>query len=363
MNDIRLWVVGLGTVGQWLLHAVHANGARLEGRYGFVPRVVGVASARHGFVYDADGLDPPTVLEQVAGGRPLSELGHARHWDRAIEGLGATEADVLVEVTASQAPTGEPGLTHMREALQRGIPVVTSNKWPVALQGVQLAELARERGVAFRAESTVMSGTPVLSTLVEGLAGATPTSLRGVLNATANFIVTRMEEGASYEDALGAARELGLAERDPTADVEGFDAMAKAMILAGLVFGRQLRPEDVVRRGITEIDPAQIEAARSSGARVKQLVTLALPEPSGGEDVVARVEPALVQRDDPLAHISGVVNGIVCRADPVGEVMIAGPGAGPALAGQGVFSDLIAVARPARRGATDPRTISHGVSG
>ena len=344
MKDVRIWIVGLGTVGQWLLRAVDARAAGLGVRYGFVPRLVGVASARHGFVYDADGLDPLSVLEQVASGRPLSELVGVRHWDTATEGLRATEADVLIEVTASPAANGEPGLTHMREALRRAIPVVTSNKWPVALHGVHLVELAREHGVAFRAESTVMSGTPVLSTLVDGLAGATPTALRGVLNATANFILTRMDEGASYEDSLRAAQDLGLAERDPTADVEGFDAMAKAMILAALVLGRQLRPEDVARRGISEIDWAQIEAARSGGARVKQLVTLARAE-GGGRDVVARVEPALVHRDDPLANISGVVNGVICRAEPVGEVMIAGPGAGPELAGQGVFSDLIAVAR------------------
>jgi homoserine dehydrogenase len=344
-KDVRLWLVGLGTVGRWFLRAVHVNAGRLEGRYGFVPTVVGVATARQGFIHDADGLNPLTLLDKVSGGRSLSELAGVRHWEKAIDGLRATDADVLVEVTASPAANGEPGVTHMREALRRGIPVVTSNKWPVALHGVQLAELAREHGAAFRAESTVMSGTPVLSTLVDGLAGTTPTALRGILNATANFILTRMEQGASYEDALGAARALGLAERDPTADVEGFDAMAKAMILAGLLFGRQLRPEEVVRRGISGIDPAQIEAARSRGAHVKQLVTLERLEAGGAEDLVARVEPALVQQDDPLANIRGVVNAIVCRAEPVGEVMISGPGAGPELAGQGVFSDLIAVAQ------------------
>jgi homoserine dehydrogenase len=345
MKDVRLWIVGLGTVGQWLLRALHEHGARLRGRYGFVPTVTGVASARHGFVHDAEGLDPLTVLEHVSSARPLRELSGVRHWQSALEGLGATEADALVEVTASPAENGEPGVTHMREALRRGIPVVTSNKWPVALHGVQLTKLAREHGVPFRAESTVMSGTPVLSTLVEGLAGATPTAVRGILNATANFILTRMEEGASYEDALKEAQGLGLAERDPMADVEGYDAMAKAMILAGLVFGRQLRVEDVVRRGITGIDRAQIEAARSGGAHVKQLVTLQFLEADGKSDVVSRVEPALLPRDDPLASISGVLNAIVCRAGPVGEVMVTGPGAGPELAGQGVLSDLIAVAR------------------
>jgi homoserine dehydrogenase len=345
MKDVRLWIVGLGTVGQWLLRALHEHAARLEGRYGFAPAVMGAASARHGFVYSADGLDPLTALEHVSSGRPLNELPGVRHWQSAVEGLRATEADVLVEVTASPAENGEPGVMHMREALRRGIPVVTSNKWPVALHGVQLAALAREQGVAFRAESTVMSGTPVLSTLVDGLAGAMPTAVRGILNATANFILTRMEQGASYADALSEAQDLGLAERDPTADVEGYDATAKAMILAGLVFGRQLLLEDVVRRGITRIDRAQIEAARSGGAHVKQLVTLEFPDADDANEFVARVEPAFLLGDDPLASISGVVNAIICRADPVGEVMVTGPGAGPELAGQGVFSDLIAVAR------------------
>ena len=227
--------------------------------------------------------------------------------------------------------------------------MVTSNKWPVALHGVELAKLAREKGVPFRAESTVMSGTPVLSALVDGLAGTTPTSLRGILNATANFILTRMAQGASYEDALTEAQDLGLAERDPTADVEGYDAMAKAMILAGLVFGTQLRPEDVVRHGISKIDRPQIDAAASEDARIKELVTLELAEAG----LTARVEPTRLPNEDRLADVSGVVNAVVCRAEPVGEVMVTGPGAGPELAGQGVLSDVIAVARwsspPARR--------------
>lgn len=338
---MRLWIVGLGTVGRWLLRALAAQAPALAGRYGFRPQVVGVANSRDGFVYDPGGLDLPTLL----GLASIADYPRARRWPSANEGMADTEADLLVEVTASRAgDEGETGITHMRDALRRGIPVVTSNKWPVALHGVELAQLAREHGVAFRAESTVMSGTPVLSALVEGLAGAEPIALRGVLNATANFILTRMEEGASYANALAAAQEVGLAERDPSADVEGYDATAKAMILAALVFGRQLRPEDVARRGISGIDRSQVEAARSEGTRVKEVVTLELSD--GGLE--ASVEPRLLAGDDPLARVSGAANAVICRADPVGEVSITGPGAGPELAGQGVLSDLIAVG--ARRG-------------
>jgi homoserine dehydrogenase len=222
--------------------------------------------------------------------------------------------------------------------------VVTSNKWPVALHGLELVELARGQGVPFRAESTVMSGTPLLSALVDGLAGATPIALRGILNATANFILTLMEEGSSYEEALAAAQARGLAERDPTADVEGYDAMAKAMILAALVFGQQLSPDDVTRRGIADVTRAQIDAARSVGARIKEVVTLE-PSASGGtRSLTARVEPAVLPDADPLSAVAGVLNAVVCRVEPVGEVVVSGPGAGPELAGQGVFSDLIAVA-------------------
>jgi homoserine dehydrogenase len=344
-DSVRIWLVGFGTVGRWVVRALHGEGERLAGRYGIRVTVVGLASARDGFVYDGDGLDLESVLRLSSEGRSIAELRGVRHWPSSIEALRATEADVLVEVTASPSADGEPGVAHIREALGRRIPVVTSNKWPVALHGVELAELARSRGVAFRAESTVMSGTPVLGALVDGLAGAVPVGLRGLLNATANFILSRMAQGATYEHALAEAQEAGLAERDPAADVEGHDAVAKVMILSALVFGRQLRREQVACRGITDIARTELDRAASRGGRLKHVATLEFSEPDGAGDVTARVEPELVAGDDPLASIEGTTNAVVCRAEPIGEVTIIGPGAGPQLAGQGVFSDLIAVAR------------------
>ena len=345
MKLVRNWLVGFGTVGQWLARALDSQAERLAGRYGVAVTVVGLANARDGFIYDEGGLDLPSLLASASAGASIAEQPGVRHWPSAIEGLRATEADVLVEVTASPSADGEPGLAHMREALGRGIPVVTSNKWPVALDGVELAALARERGVAFYAESTVMSGTPLLRALLEGLAGATPIGLRGLLNATANFILSRMAQGMTYEDALAEAQGAGLAERDPAADVEGHDAVAKVMILSALVFGRQLRREQVACRGITDIPRSEVDEAASSGARVKHVATLEFSGPDGAGDVSARVQRELVPRDDRLATIEGTTNAVVCRASPVGEVTIIGPGAGPELAGQGVLSDLIAVAR------------------
>jgi homoserine dehydrogenase len=336
MRPLRIWLVGFGTVGRWLAEVLGSHKAQLADRYGVEVSVLGIATARDGLVYDEDGLDLTAALSAPS----LTELPGVTCWPSTIDGLRATEADLLVEVSASPLPDGEPGFSHMREALGRGIPVVTSNKWPVALRGVELRELARRRGVAFRAESTVMSGTPVLSTLVEGLAGATPIRLRGLLNATANHILTDMAGGRTYEEALTEAQWVGLAERNPAADVEGHDTMAKVMILSALVFGRQLRHEQVACTGITGVRPADIDKAASFGGSLKHVAVL---EFEGG-GVTARVEPQLVLDGDRLANVNGSTNAVVCEASPVGEIAVIGPGAGPQLAGQGVLSDLIAVA-------------------
>ena len=340
-SPIRVALVGFGTVGQWLARAVATNSGSLEERYGARFSFVGIGNATDGYIHDGDGLDLGAALALTDRGAPLSELG-GDHWETAADGLRATDADALVEVTASGADDGEPGLTHIREALERGMAVVTSNKWPVALAGADLAALARARETAFRAEATVLSGTPVLSTLRDGLAGARPLGLRGVLNATANFILTAMATGESYEAALAGAQRAGLAERDPRVDVDGHDSVAKLMILSALVFGRQLRVDEVDRRGISALTEA--ERAQARAGAIRELATLEFEEDGGG--VTAGVAPAVVEPGDRLAGVRGTENAVIYRADPIGELTVCGPGAGMELAGQGVLSDLVAVARP-----------------
>ncbi len=345
MSSLRIWLVGFGAVGRWVACALDEQAGLLSTRYGREPVVVGIGNATDGFIYHPDGLDLAVALAAAAGGQPITGQAGARMWPSAIEGLRATEADLLVEVTASPCADGEPGLAHMREALERGIPVVTSNKWPVARHGVELAALARRQRVSFRAESTVMSGTPVLSTLTEGLAGTEPIAVRGVLNATANSILSQMSDGSSYEGALAEAQRAGLAEPDPSADVEGEDTVAKIMILSALVFGRQLRREQVICHGITDVTGEQAHQAALAGGRLRHVATLAFAGPGGSGTVTARVQPEAVPAGDPLARIDGATNALIFQASAVGEIMVIGPGAGPHLAGQGVLSDIIAVAR------------------
>ena len=342
-SRVRVWVVGFGTVGQWLIAALDRRAAELDGRYGVRFEVVGLANRREGFVHREGGIDLRAALTLAANARPLRELPGVSHWTTALEGMRATEADVLVEVSASPAASGEPGRSHLETALTRGIPAVTSNKWPIALDGVRLAELGRSHSAALRAESTVMSGTPVLSTLTQGLAGASPVAVRGVLNATANYIVSEMSRGQSYGEALADAQRKGLAERDPSADVDGHDTVAKIMVLAALVFKQQLRLGDVSRRGISSVTLEAVDDARSEGLQIREVATLE-PSPDAGGPPIARVAPIALAADDPLARVDGTANAVVCRAEPLGTITVTGPGAGIEFAGQGVLSDLVNVA-------------------
>jgi homoserine dehydrogenase len=208
-------------------------------------------------------------------------------------------------------------------------------------------------------ESTVMSGTPVLSTLREGLAGTRVVAMRGILNGTANHILTLMAQGFEYPAALADAQARGYAEPDATDDVEGHDIVAKARILAAIAFGRSVALDQVCRRGITEVTRDAMQQAAREGCRIKQVTTVR-PRPghTGVEPASApmevRVEPLALPLTDPLSRVDGVMNALAIETDTVREVTIIGPGAGPEQAGQGMFADLVVVARLPRGGAAEP---------
>jgi homoserine dehydrogenase len=240
MKPLRLALLGFGTVGQWLAEALHTQRAWLQQEFGLVVTLSSVATAHHGLIYHGDGLDIPTLLDLVATRQPLTAHPKVSHWTNVLEGLQATGGDVLAEATGATLHNGEPGLSYIRTALARGMHVVTSSKGPLALAGLELLSLARIHGVQLRMESTVMSGTPVLSTIRDGMAGTRIRAIRGILNGTVNSILSAMAMGQDYAEGLTQAQAEGYAEADPTDDVEGDDTVAKKLILAAVVFGRTL---------------------------------------------------------------------------------------------------------------------------
>jgi homoserine dehydrogenase len=346
MRRLRLSIVGFGTVGRWLANAVHRRRSFFEEACVTSISVVAVSTRRDGYVLREDGLDVPTLLRLAAARRPLAEHPGSRRYDTSLEGLAHSEYEVLAEASHTDPRSSEPALGHLRRALRDGRHAITSSKGPCASAAIELAALARERGVEFRMESTVMSGTPVLSTIAEGLAGARVTSLRGIVNATANHILTSMAEGLDYSSALAEAQRKGYAEPDPADDVEGHDAVAKARILAAVAFGESVALEEVYRRGITDLTAEDIEAALRADARLKLVATVRPAHgPQGSRRLEVRVEPVALPLRDPLARVDGVMNALEVQTDTVSEVLLVGPGAGRAQAGQGLLADLVAVAR------------------
>ncbi|HLH63292.1 MAG TPA: homoserine dehydrogenase [Ktedonobacteraceae bacterium] len=347
MKHARLVLIGFGVVGQGFVRLLFEKQDLLKQRYDLDMTLVGVANARHGFIYREDGLDVQTLLELAAGRHPLTGYPDVVHWEKPLEGLRAIDADVLVEATPTNLRDAEPGMSHIRAALTRCMHVVTANKGPCALAAVELLEWARQHSVQMRMEATVMAGTPVLSTICEGMAGARVQSIRGILNGTTNYILSAMAMGCDYAEALADAHARGYAETDPTADVEGHDAVAKTLILAALVFGRSLKPGEVARQGITAITTEEVWHAMDQGKRIKLVASLRLVSGSEGREdfLEARVEPIALPLSDPLAYVDGVMNAISVQADTLSEVTISGPGAGARETGQGLLADVIACVR------------------
>jgi homoserine dehydrogenase len=336
MKHLRLSIVGFGTVGQGLAELLLTKKALLQQRYGLDVLLVSVANARHGFIY----------RELAAQRQPLTSYPGTQRWPNALEGLLATasKGDVLAEATLTNLRDAEPGISHIRWALTHGLHVITGNKGPGALAALELLELARNHGVQLRMESTVMAGTPVLSTVNEGMAGASIQAVRGILNGTTNYILTAMADGRDYAEVLAEAQAQGYAEADPTADVEGYDAVAKTLILAALVFGQPLQPAQVVRKGITAITREQVQQAITAGQRIKLIASLRMLADQTGERLEARVEPVALPENDPLARVDGVMNALTFQADTLSSVTVIGPGAGRLQTGQGLLADLIALA-------------------
>lgn len=337
-------MIGYGNVGYGFVRVLLRHGAWLRERFGFAPKIVAVHDIRRGTVLSPDGLDLQALARAWEENRNLSELGKSEAGLNAFSVIRDSDADVVLELTPTDLRTGEPAAGHIRFSFTDKKHVVTTNKGPVALFGKELLALAQANGVQFRFEGTVMAGTPLFS-LVE-FALATPIQrVRGILNGTTNFILTQMEVGKTYEEALAEAQRLGYAETDPTADVEGFDALAKIVILANMVLGGDLLPSQVPCQGITKLDPTAVKNALKEGFRWK-LVAEACRTKNGVE---AKVGPERLPLSDPLAQVGGVLNALTLELDPLGAITIVGPGAGPEVTGHAILSDLLAIHRELER--------------
>jgi homoserine dehydrogenase len=322
---VRVGILGCGNVGAALVRLLDANADLIRGRSGVRVEVARVAV--HNLAKERNVELAPGILTNDA---------EAVVTDPSV--------DVVVEVIGGV----EPARSLILAALKSAKPVVTANKELLANFGEELFEAAETAGVDLLFEASVAGGIPLLRPLRESLAGERITRVMGIVNGTTNYVLTRMtEEGCTFSAAVAEAQELGYAERDPTADVEGFDAAAKAAIIASISFGARVVGGDVYREGITQITADDIAAAKELGYVVK---LLAVADECDGA-VGARVHPAMVPFDHPLASVRGSYNAVFIEGEAVGQLMLLGRGAGGGPTASAVLGDLIDAAKNVSAGA------------
>jgi len=338
----KMAFIGFGTVGQGLTEILLEKKDMLAEKYDFHWTVVAISDIMKGSVYDENGLDMAKILDLVKKGKKVDEYPIGIKGMDSLATIKDTIADTIIEVTFTDVKTGEPALTHIKVALGAGKNVVSTNKGPVVKQAVELLDMAASNNAHYGFEGVVLAGTPVLNLARFSLAGNKINGFRGILNGTTNYILTRMEESMSYDDALNKAQELGYAEADPTGDVEGLDALGKVVILSNVVLGKNIDWTDVERKGITEITKEDIENAKAEGKRWK-LIGSAEIQPDGS--VKAKVWPEKLPFSDPLAGVNEAINALTYHTDELGPVTIVGPGAGRRETGFSLLIDLLEINR------------------
>ena len=336
---MKLILVGFGVVGQGFAEILLSKGSELEQKRDFSAKVVGVITGSKGTLYHPAGLDLSALLDATKAGSfagyPDSDA-LKRNWD-AIEMIANGNADVVIEMSPTNLDTAQPALSYCHAALDNDKHLVLANKGPVALAYSELHTKATENNLHMRYEATVMAGTPTMQLAEDALAGCTISEARGILNGTTNYILTQMENGMDYSDALAKAQELGYAETDPSGDVEGWDAAGKVLILSNALFGTSLTMQDLDVEGITQITADDIKDAQANQQRYK---LIASATPNGGS-----VKPMRLSITDPLASVGGATNAITLKTDLMGDITLIGAGAGKLETGYAILADLLAIDR------------------
>ena len=328
---LRVALLGGGTVGGSVARMITSQGEDLAQRIGRPLEIVGVAVRRAGRDRSDLPVDPTLITTDA------EEL--------------VTRADIVVELIGGI----EPARSLILSAMEHGASVVTANKALLAEDGPTLYATAAERGVDLYYEASVAGAIPILRPIRDSLAGDSITRVLGIVNGTTNFVLDAMDTtGAGLFETVERAQALGYAEADPTADVEGFDAAAKAAILSSLAFHSRVTSDDVHREGITGVRAADIQAARDMGCTVKLLAICEKVEGASGTGISARVHPAMIPLTHPLASVREAYNAVFVEAEAAGDLMFYGQGAGGDPTASAVLGDIVAVARTRVTGGRGP---------
>lgn len=339
---LNIAMLGFGNVNRALAHLLLRKTDVLRDEYDLTVAVTGITTNSKGYAIDPDGLDLAAALNLVESGQRLNVLhrGQKRVTD-TLAFIAVCPADLVMEATWLDPRTGQPATDFVRTALNTGRHVVTANKGPVAYAYRELRDLARQQGRGFFFESTVMDGAPVLGIGREALLATEVSRIRGILNSTTNYVLTCLERGIDFEDAIVQAQEIGVAEADPNTDLEGWDSAVKITVLANVIMGADLRPDDVDRTGITATTIAEAQTALATGERIK-LVCEAVRE---GDQVRARVLPQRLPLTDPLAQVQQTSSAVTFETDTLHHLTLVEGDTDPTTTAYGMLVDMVNIAR------------------
>jgi len=343
----KLALIGFGNVARNLALLLERKRSLLEERYNITFSITGIATGRHGFAVNPNGLDVQKALELVESGKDISSLNNYQlPISDSLSVIQHSQADVMFENSPVNTQTGQPAMDYIRAALEAGMHAITANKGPVVHGYSALTALAKSRGKSFLHESTVLGGSPLFSVFREALPAAELRSFKGIINATTNIILSRMERGETFEQAVKFCQSIGVAEADPTNDVDGWDAAIKVAALITVLMDTPFTPQMVNPTGIRAITPQMIAQAKADGKRWK-LVASARRD---GEQIIASVAPELVPPSSPLYNMMDSSTGLTFETDVLPLLSISvtereGMSGGPAETAYGLFADFVNIAR------------------
>lgn len=340
MSHYKLALLGFGNVGRALAELLLRKQDELKSNYDITFSVVAIGTGRRGFAVQPEGLDLPAVIEALQNGKTLAEFSAVPVTD-AFDLIRKSGADVLFENTPVDYETGQPAIDHVKLAFEHGMHVSTANKGTVVHAYHELKALAAQKDRQFFHESTVMDGAPIFSLFRSALPGAQLKSFKAVLNSTTNLILTRMESGEPFDEAVRYAQEIGIAETDPSGDVDGWDAAIKIAALATVLMDKPLKPTEIDRTGIRAITPEMVQAAKAQGKRYKLVCTAE----RYGETVRGKVAPELVPVSSPMYGLEGTTSLIQFSTDVLGELTLIENDPGPHTTAYGLLADFLNAVR------------------
>lgn len=341
-QHIGLVLVGFGNVGRALARLLMRKRGELENQFGITFQVNGIATGRHGMAINPEGLFLPRALEMMEHGESLDALSTLPVPESIPDFITACPGDVLFENSPVNHQTGQPAASYLRLALEKNMHAITANKGPVVHAYRELTELAARGNRRFLFESAVMDGAPIFSLFRGPLPATELRSFTGILNSCTNLLIGLMEEGREFDDAVRYAQSIGIAETDPSADIDGWDAAIKVAALCTVLMGVPLKPQQVQRRGIRELTPAKISEARAAGERWKLVCTA---QRTGEDRVIASVQPQRVAPSTALYAINGTSSYVQFELDVLPGLGIVESNPGPDTTAYGLLADLVNACR------------------